>query len=147
MNKKPTKVFVNQVLAALRHTNRKVVSLDMLSRLVGVYSDSLGETLSYFEPMIRMDPSINCRDLVPAMKTYVDTPIETKSKKKRKTPNQRIYKKDLSEFTSLNDFVYKKMTGVTGLVDTSTKLSDKDLLIMKKLLEKEIQKRKKKKKR
>ena len=140
--KKPTKAEVKRILGALKRSKKKFVTLEALSRLVGLYPDVLGDTLSYFEPMIRMDPSINTRDLVPALQAYVAEPIKPvdPSKPKRVT----VSKKDLAAYSSINDFVYKKMTNVGGLVDTSMVLTDEDLRILEKLVQFEIARRKKK---
>ena len=73
---KPTKAEVKRVIGALKRSKKKFVSLEALSRLVGLYPDVLGDTLSYFEPMIRMDPSINTRDLLPVLQEYVAEPIK-----------------------------------------------------------------------
>ena len=48
---KPTKADVKRVLGALKRSKKKFVSLEALSRLVGLYPDVLGDTLSFFEPM------------------------------------------------------------------------------------------------
>ena len=73
---KPTKAEVKRILGALRRSKKKFVTLEALSRLVGLYPDVLAETLAYFEPMIRMDPSINTRDLVPALEEYLKEPMK-----------------------------------------------------------------------
>ena len=140
--KKPTKAEVKRILGALKRSKKKFVTLEALSRLVGLYPDVLGDTLSYFEPMIRMDPSINTRDLVPALQAYVAEPIKPVDPSKPK--RVAVSKKDLAAYSSINDFVYKKMTNVGGLVDTSMVLTDEDLRILEKLVQFEIARRKKK---
>lgn len=138
---KPTKAEVKRVLGALKRSKKKFVSLEALSRLVGLYPDVLGDTLAYFEPMIRMDPSINTRDLVPAMQEYLAEPIKpvVANKPKRVT----VSKKELSQYNSIADFVFKKMTNVGGLVDTSAVLSDEDLHLLERLVQLEVARRKK----
>lgn len=138
---KPTKADVKRVLGALKRSKKKFVSLEALSRLVGLYPDVLGDTLSFFEPMIRMDPSINTRDLVPALQEYVAEPMKPidPNKPKRVT----ISKKELAQYSSIPDFVMKKMTNVGGLVDTSVQLSEEDLHILDKLIQNELNRRKK----
>lgn len=139
---KPTKAEVKRILGALRRSKKKFVTLEALSRLVGLYPDVLAETLAYFEPMIRMDPSINTRDLVPALEEYLKEPMKpvASSPKHKKIA---ISKKELAEYSSIADFVYKKMTNVGGLVDTSKKLSDEELRILEKLVQRETQRRRK----
>lgn len=138
---KPTKADVKRVLGALKRSKKKFVSLDALSRLVGLYPDVLGDMLSYFEPLIRMDPTLNTRDLVPVLQEYLVEP------KKPVDPNRpkrvTISKKELAQYSSIPDFVMKKMTNVGGLVDTSTSLSDEDLYLLERLIQNEIARRKK----
>ena len=138
---KPTKADVKRVLGALKRSKKKFVSLEALSRLVGLYPDVLGDMLSYFEPMIRMDPSINTRDLVPALQEYVADPIKPVDPNKPK--RVIVPKKELAKYSSIPDFVYKKMTNVGGLVDTSLSLSDEDLYLLERLVHNEITRRKK----
>ena len=138
---KPTKADVKRVLGALKRSKKKFVSLEALSRLVGLYPDVLGDMLSYFEPMIRMDPSINTRDLVPALQEYIAEPLKPVDPNKPK--RTVISKKELAQYSSIPDFVMKKMTNVGGLVDTSMKLTDEDLHILEKLVQNEINRRKK----
>ena len=65
------------------------------------------------------------------------------AEKKAKAPALRIAKAELASYSSIADFVYKKMTSVGGLVDTAAELSDHDLEILRRLVDKEIAKRKK----
>ena len=139
---KPTKAEVKRILGALRRSKKKFVTLEALSRLVGLYPDVLAETLAYFEPMIRMDPSINTRDLVPALEEYLKEPMKPVASNP-KPKKIAISKKELAEYSSIADFVFKKMTNVGGLVDTSKKLSDEELRILEKLVQRETQRRRK----
>jgi len=139
---KPTKAEVKRILGALRRSKKKFVTLEALSRLVGLYPDVLAETLAYFEPMIRMDPSINTRDLVPALEEYLKEPMKPVASNP-KPKKIAISKKELAKYSSIADFVYKKMTNVGGLVDTSKKLSDEELRILEKLVQRETQRRRK----
>ena len=140
METKPTKTDVRRILGALKRSKKKVVRLDLLSRLTGLYPDVLAEKLWYFEPMIMLDDSINCRDLIPAMEAYLVTPAN--SPKKVAPKAKPISQKELKEYSSVADFVYKRMTSVGGLVDTSIKLSDDELAILKRLIEIEQKRRK-----
>jgi len=138
---KPTKAEVTRILGALRRSKKKVVDLESLSRLMGRYPDVLADTLAYFEPMIRMDPSIDVRDLVPEMERYLDEPLKVKPSKPKK---MAVRKTAVAQYSSLGDFVYRKMTSVGGLVDPTIVLSDEDLRILEKLIEAETKKRRKK---
>ena len=141
MNGKPTKADIKRILGGLKRSKKKFVTLDVLSRVVGLYPDVLADTLSYFEPMIRMDPSINIRDLEGQLKEYIAEPIKPVSPDKPK--RVVVSRKELSQYSSIPDFVLKKMTNVGGLVDTSAKLSDEDLLVLDKLVQGELKRRKK----
>lgn len=139
---KPTKAEVKRILGALRRSSKKFVPLETLSRLVGLYPDVLADTLAYFEPMIRMDTSINTRDIVPALEEYLKEPVKP-VKAGPKPKRIAISQKELAEYSSIADFIYKKMTNVGGLIDTSRKLSDEELHLLQKLIERELKKRKK----
>ena len=141
MDSKPTKAFVKRVLGALHRSKKKVVYLDNLARLVGLYPDVLADGLAYFEPLIRMDPTINIRDLTPALEGYLEIPMEPKREKPKKVA---VSKKEVASYSSIADFVYKKMTSVGGLVDTAARLSDEDLRVLEKLVQREQERRLKK---
>ncbi|MCR5079489.1 MAG: hypothetical protein K6B65_06225 [Bacilli bacterium] len=142
MAEKPTKTDVKKVVTALKRSKKKVVRLEALSRLTGIYPEILGARLSYFEPMILLDESINCKDFLPALVEYLEVPSDPE--KERAKP---IRKKDLEPYGSVTDFVYKKLTSVGGLVDPTIRLSDDDLAILKRLIENEQKKRRGGKKR
>jgi len=141
MNAKPTKAEVKRILGALKRSKKKFVNLDTLSRVVGLYPDVLADTLAYFEPMIRMDPSINVRDLEPLLREYLAEPMKPVAADKPRKAT--VSRKELAQYSSIPDFVFKKMTNVGGLVDTAVKLSDEDLLILDRLVQNEIKRRKK----
>lgn len=138
---KPTKAEVKRILGALKRSKKKFVSLEALSRIVGLYPEVLGDTLSYFEPMIRLDPSINTRDIIPAMNEYLVEPIKPVDPNKPK--RAAVSKKEIAQYSSIADFALKKMTNIGGLVDSSIPLSDQDLLVLERLVHNEIHKRKK----
>ena len=62
---KLTKRQAQRIAGALKKDKRKNISLDMLSNSIGIYPDALGQQLLPFSPMILMDPSINCKQLLP----------------------------------------------------------------------------------
>lgn len=141
---KPSKRDVQRITGALRRSKLKVVSLDDLSSLVGLYPDVLGSELAYFEPMILMDPTINIRDLMPALEEYIKSFDEKPKQKKKRAP--AVKKTEVDSYAGITDFVYKKMTTAGGLVDTGYELSDKDLKILHKLVNREVKKRREEKK-
>lgn len=144
----PKKVNIKRILVILHRNKRKVISLDYLSKLMGIYPDVLGEELSYFCPLILMDPSINIRDYEEAFKTYIDEPIkkENDSKKVIKPKRESISKAELAKYKGVVDFAYQKFTSVGGLIDPSYNLDEHDLRVLEKLLEKEKKRLKKSKK-
>ncbi len=133
---KPSKRQAQRIAAALRKGNKKVITLDALSRLVGLYPDVLGEQLLIFSPMILMDPSINCKDLLPQIEEYVKSFDAAPKEKARVSP--AVKKKEVAEYKGVNDFVYQKMTSAGGLVDRSSRLSEKDLKILHRLVNAEL---------
>ena len=141
----PNKTTIRKVIATLKKSKLKYVPLSRLSRMMGLYSDVLGNELVYFEPMIKLDPEIDIRPLLPKLEEYVaPAPKDPKAPKEKRVV---VSKKELSEYKSIGDFVYKKFTSVGGLVERTTNLSDEDLHILLKLVNNEVAARKPKAKR
>lgn len=138
----PTVSRIKKFLSALKKMKRKYVTCEMLSKKVSLYPDVIEDELSYFDPMIKMDTSTNVMDLVPSMEEYL-LKIEEEKAKDPKPKRQVASKKEMLLYPSIVDFVYDKMTTPGGLVDTSVRLSDHDLHVLSKLIEKEVAKRKK----
>ena len=142
--KEPKLVEVKKYLNAILKMNKKYVTAERLSKVVGIYPEIINEQLSYFEPTLMMDPEYNLMELVPALKKFVVEKEEEKSSTLIKKP--AIKKQTLEQYDSVSDFIYKKMTLVGGLLDRNVVLSDTDLRILKKLIVEEQQARKKVKK-
>lgn len=140
--KEPKVSEIKKYLNGLLSIKKKYVTSERLSRVVGHYPEDINETLSYFEPTIKMDPEFNLLELVPAMKKYIVDQEENKTPLIR---SESIKKKDLEKYESINDFIYKKMTSVGGLLDRNIVLSNQDLRILKKLVNEEQANRKAKK--
>lgn len=133
---------LRKIVSVLHHKeSRKYVSLEELSSWVGLYPDTLGAELVYFEPMILMDSHLNMKDLLVPIEAYLN---KKKAKKKAKPKAKRVMiaSKEVSSYSSITDFVYQRMTSAGGLVDPSNRLSDHDLLLLKKLVAREIKMRK-----
>ena len=82
--------------------------------------------------MLAMDPTFNLRELVPALESF----IEEQSKEK-KEPRIAVKKADINRYKSVADFVYSKMT-IGGLVDRNTPLDEKDLKVLRHLVNQEL---------
>lgn len=140
--KEPKQSDLKKYLNSLLKMNKKYVTSERLSRVVGVYPEIINETLSYFEPTLMMDLEFNLMELVPAIKKYLTDKEENKA---LIASNKKIVKKkEVEQFDSITDFIYKKMTNAGGLLDRNALLSDHDLRILKKLISEEQAKRKKK---
>ena len=142
--KEPKLVEVKKYLNALVKMNKKYVTAERLSKVVGIYPEIINEQLSYFEPTLMMDPEYNLMELVPTLKKFVIEKEEEKSSTLIKKP--AIKKQTLEQYDSVSDFIYKRMTLVGGVLDRNVVLSDTDLRILKKLIVEEQQARKKGKK-
>ena len=140
--KEPKVSEIKKYLNGLLSIKKKYVTSERLSRVIGHYPEDINETLSYFEPTIKMDPDFNLLELVPAMKQFI---IDQEENKVPLVRSESIRKKDLERYESINDFVYKKMTSVGGLLDRNIILSDQDLRVLKKLITEEQANRKNKK--
>lgn len=142
---KLTKTEARNILRALdKHKSKKWVTLEVLSSWVGVYPDILGEQLSEYDPTALLDPDFDVRAVEEVLRAYVEEVTN-----RREEPRVVVTKKKLSEYESVSDFIYKKMTNAGGLFDKDAYLSDVDLATLKKLVNEEIRSRKavKKKKR
>ena len=139
--KAPSVNVLKKYLSAMSKIKAKYITAERLSRVVGVYPDVICETLSYFEPMLMMDTEYNLLQLVPDIKKYI---TDLEEKKTPVQPIETISKKQLDEYESVVDFIYKKMT-VGGIIDRGAYLTDKDLRIIKRLAAEELKKRKGKK--
>jgi len=139
---KPSVSRIKRICSPLAKSPKKYVSLDMLSRMVGLYSDVLADDLEYFAPLIRMDSTLNMKNLVPQLQAFIAQEENVKAqepKVKRVVATQ----KELNQYPNISSFVYAKMTSAGGLVDPSNRLSDEDLHVLKKLVDREVAKRKK----
>ena len=139
MMKPPSATTLKKYLGAMAKTKAKYITTEKLSRILGVYPEIIAETLSYFDPMVNMDYEYDLTELVPTIEEYIE-----KSQEKKPAPVKKnlVTQKILDQYSSIGDFIYKKMT-IGGLLDPNTELSDKDLKILKKLIIEEQQKRKK----
>ena len=149
MEKKPDLYRLKRTLSVLEKKNKKYVTLDMLSKWVGVYPDVLADDLIMFEPFILMDSTLNMNDLVPAIKEYFakEETIKEKKKPAEPKPKREVAKKEeLAEYASIGDFIYKRMAGPGGLISPSASLSDHDLYVLSKLVKEEQARRKPKRK-
>lgn len=137
MNKTQAKKY----LSFIKNTNKRCLTCEQLSRHIGIYPEIIAEQLSFFEPMLAMDPEYDLKDLVPTIEEYVES-LEAKKEKKQKTINT---KKKTIQYKGVNDFIYQKMT-IGGFFDRSLSLNDADLKILRKLVNEEIDLLKKDKK-
>ena len=88
-----------------------------------------------------MDYEFNLWELVPAVKKY----IEEKEAKRAPTPKPVVVKRDeVDAYDNYFDFIYKKLT-YGGMLNRDVNLSDKDLKILKRLINEELASRKEKK--
>jgi len=136
MNKSLAKKYLSQISSV----KKKYVNADTLSRHNGIYPDVINSDLSYFEPMLAMDPSFNLKDLIPAIEKYI---AEIDALKEKKVKTVTISKKDYEKYKSVADFVYKNMT-VGGLIDRNKVLDESELKILRKLVKEELDSLKKK---
>mgnify|MGYP004445476241 CR=1 FL=1 len=138
--KAPSVTILKKYLSAMQKIKAKYITAERLSKVVGVYPEIINENLSYFDPMLAMDPSADLLELVPEIKKYI---IDIEEKKTPTVHKDSIKKKEISEYNTINDFVYQKMT-YGGMLNKEAYLTDKDLKILKKLIQDEQEKRKKK---
>ncbi len=132
------KTLAKRYLKAIEEIRNKYVTLDLLSKKVGKYSDVISDELSYFDPLLKMDIGYNFKDLVPSLEEYIES--LPKEKKKEQVV---IHKKQVEQYKSVADFLYQKMT-VDGIVDKNASLSEVDLKLLRKIINEELANLKKK---
>ena len=69
MNKTQAKKY----LSFIKNTNKRCLTCEQLSRHIGIYPEIIAEQLSFFEPMLAMDPEYDLKDLVPTIEEYVES--------------------------------------------------------------------------
>lgn len=130
MNKTTAKKY----LVAIRNSKIRNLTCESLSRTFGKYPEMIAEDLSIFEPMLMMDVSgFDLRDLIDPLEKF----IEEEENKKPKEKHIVVTTNELKEYASVSDFLYKKMT-MNGLVMKNQKLSEENLKVLKKLVEREL---------
>jgi hypothetical protein len=139
--KGPSVAVLKKYLTAMSKNKVKYMTCERLSRIVGVYPEVIAENLSYFDPMLNMDPSYDLLVLIPQIKEYIQN---EEDKKTPTAPKVVATRKDIDGYESVSDFVYKKMT-FAGMVDRNLVLHEKDLRILKRLVNDELAALKKKK--
>lgn len=142
--KKPKASEVKKYLSAILKINKKYVTSERLSKKIGIWPEIINESLSYFEPTLPMDPGYNLMVLVPTLKKYIEEEEEERANALINRPKAAsVKKKDVDQYQSIYDFIYKKMTNAGGLLDKNVILTDSDLKILKKLITEEQNRRKK----
>ena len=139
--KGPSVTVLKKYLNAMSKNKVKYMTCERLSNLVGVYPEVIAENLSYFDPLLNMDPSYDLLVLIPQIKKYIQ---DEEDKKAPAMPKIMATKRDVVEYESVSDFVYKKMT-FAGMVDRNLVLNEKDLRVLKRLVNDELAALKKKK--
>lgn len=134
---------VRKYIIAIKKSPRKYLTAEHLSKEMGLFPDIINRTLSYFDPLVNMDFTYDIRKLLPVMEEY--TREISEEKKKVSKPRVMTSKKDIADFVSVSEFIFKKyVLDSSGLFDRSATLSDADLRILKKLLTLEQNERKRK---
>ena len=72
---------LKRIYSLIKNDKKKFLSLDALARKMGIYPEVLGQELSYFNPMILMDPSLNMKSLLPDMEAELAADEEKKADK------------------------------------------------------------------
>ncbi len=137
--KNPSINSSKKYLSALKKVKGNYVTSEKLSVTMGIYPEVINDFFSYFDPMVNMDYSYNLRDLEDELEKYIEEKSAPKAPKAVTTP-----KASKTQYESVGDFVYQKMTAGGGLLDKNAYLTDADLRALKKVITAELAERKKK---
>lgn len=138
----PNKKNIRKYLGAIKKSKIKHLTCDLLSKDVGVYPEIISNDLAFFDPLITMDYDYEVRGLVDELEKYL---LDNETKKKHVKSSVKSKNVEQNEYSSILDFIYKKTTIAGGIVDQNTVLSDIDLKTLRKLINKEINRRNQKK--
>jgi hypothetical protein len=130
---KLSKTNAKKFISILSSTKKKVFTCDNLSKASGLKVDIIKEYISEFYGMIYLDPNYNLINLLPQLNDYV------KEEEKITKPVKKVKKvthKEYEEYSSVPDYIYKKMTLPGGIFDSGYVLNEKDKKILKHLLNK-----------
>ena len=133
-----TKKLAEKYLHAIEGCKTRHLTCEALSHYVGIYPEIIANDLSFFDPLLAMDPSFELRDLLGTLKQYVEK--HSKSETPKKAEPVPEFKLEAKQYKSVADFVYKKMT-INGLVDRGASLKEDDLKILKILVQNELDRR------
>lgn len=126
-------------LAALKRSKNKFETRETLAKELGYYPEVIADDLAQFDPMIRLDYEYDLKTLIPVLEQYVD---DLAAQRKKEAPPS-IRKKDTDKYDGVGDFVYKEMTiGASGLINRNVELSEKQLRILRRLINAELKQRK-----
>ena len=128
---------LKKYVLALKKMKRKYVSSELLSKEVGIYPEVINETISFFDPMVKLDYQYNLMDLLPTMEEYLgDSGVnKVKTASKSKTIEPRVNQ------VSLADYIYQKLT-IGGFLDRNRIFTDAELKEMKRIISEEQKSRK-----
>ncbi len=138
MNKSKARKY----LKTIESIRRKYISLEMIANKIGIYSDIIADELSYFDPLIKLDLDYNVKDLIPALTEYINQVNEAKEPTKKE--HSSIKKKQLEQYDSVSDFIYKKLT-ISGFFDRNLTIKPQDLKVLRRLINEELRPKKKNK--
>ena len=129
MGNKLTKANVKRYLTAMKNSGKKYVTVEMLSKMVGIKEDVIREELTEFDPMIRLMEDYNLKDIVKPMEEYISKPMVVRSKPTVK-------------YASVMDFVVKNMTSNGDLLNKYMKLDKTQLKDLEIVVKRELRKSK-----
>lgn len=142
--KAPTLTKTRQYHSAIKRSKRKYVTSESLSKEIGVFPDVITDVLSFFDPLVKMDYTYDLRELLPMMEQYIDDLVREREKQKR--PRLTATIKETTGYESIDDFVFQKFIfKSSGLFNYDATLNDKDLRVLKKLINLEQAERRDKK--
>ncbi|MCD8209403.1 MAG: hypothetical protein LUC31_01125 [Coprobacillus sp.] len=127
--KQPSLSQCKKYLSALRKVKGNYVTCEKLAPILGYYPEVINDFFSYFDPIVVMDYSYNLRSLESRLEEYINEAAIAKPA----TPKAPKVESNESEYESVNDFIYQKMSH-GGFIDKNTYLTNSDLKTLKKLI-------------
>ena len=100
----PKKSNIKKYVTIIKSSKDKYITVDDLSRMIGIYQDIIQNDLSYFDPMIKIDTNFDILTILSDLQKY----IKIDKKQPKKTNNIKKDNKldrEASKFQSVQDFV------------------------------------------
>lgn len=123
---------IRKYIKGIEESKRKVVTVFLLSKNIGIKEEIIKEDLVNLIPLINFDDSLNLKDYLTLLKDEEEKINEGRVVKKRIVKNN-----EAKEYENAIDYIYKNFCVEGGVLDLGYQITKKDIKILNKLLKEE----------